>query len=38
MTIMKIQQFYESFNLFYEILEDFILSLTMPGSKDGEEQ
>ena len=38
MTIIKIQQFYESFNLFYEILQDFILSLIMPGAKDCEEQ
>jgi hypothetical protein len=29
---------YETLNLFYELLEDFILSLTIPGAKDGEEQ
>jgi hypothetical protein len=27
-----------TFATFYELLSDFILSLTMPGAKDGEEQ
>jgi hypothetical protein len=38
MTFIKDNNIYEILNIFYEILEDFILSLTIPGAKDGEEQ
>jgi len=38
MAIDKDNKLYETLNLFYELLEDFILSLTIPGAKDGEEQ
>jgi hypothetical protein len=29
---------FELFSTFYEILNDFILSMTMPGAKEDEEQ
>jgi hypothetical protein len=34
MAIDKDNKLYETLNLFYELLEDFILSLTIPGAKD----
>ena len=27
-----------TFNALFEIFEDFVLTMTMPGAKDGEEQ